>query len=188
MHKFSPSNAERLESEQRYKLLPPHETLKRFGVRKGMTFVDIGAGTGYFTREAAKIVGSKGMAYAVEMSKEMAAHLKERGVPGNVQVIRSKEYRIPLDDSISDLTWLAFVVHENSEVRRFVREAKRVTKDGGRIVILEWKKQEEEHGPPMEERLSQRDLKKALSDFAIVEQGSLNRSHYYLVLEVRKSP
>ncbi len=188
MHKFSPSNADRLESEQRYKLLPPRETLKRFGLGKGMTFVDVGAGTGYFTREAAKIVGSKGMAYAVEMSKEMAEHLREKGVPENVQVIRSEEYRIPLDDSISDLTWLAFVVHENSEVRRFVREAKRVTKDGGRVVILEWKKQEEEHGPPMDERLSQHDLKKALSGFAIVEEGSLNRSHYYVVIDIKKSP
>ena len=56
-------------------------------------------------------------------------------------------------------------------------------KDDGRIVILEWKKQEEEQGPPAEERLCEQDLVAALvSRYHIHAHGSLNSSHYYIVL------
>ena len=55
--------------------------------------------------------------------------------------------------------------------------------DDGRIVILEWKKQEEEQGPPAEERLGEQDLVAALaSQYHIHAHGSLNSSHYCIVL------
>jgi len=186
MHKFSPEHFQRLESEERYKLLRPEETLRKAGLKEGMTFADIGAGTGYFTRAAAKIVGRKGRVFAVEMSEEMIGILKQRGVGGNVTIVPSKEYEIPIGRSLADLTLLAFVTHENADIPRLVGEAARVTKDGGKILILEWKKQSEEHGPPMEERLSQDELRRILRDRAILEEGSLNRSHYHIVIEVRK--
>jgi ubiquinone/menaquinone biosynthesis C-methylase UbiE len=111
-----------------------------------MTFVDLGAGTGYFTRAAAEIVGGTGRVFAVETSHTMIGILKQRGVG----------------------------------------EAARVTKNEGRILFLEWKKQAEEQGPPMEERLGQAELKGILRDYAILEEGSLNESHYYVVIGVRK--
>ena len=65
MHRFSPERADRLETPERYALLQPRETLLRFGLGAGMTIVDVGAGTGFFTRPAAEIVGPAGRAVAV---------------------------------------------------------------------------------------------------------------------------
>jgi ubiquinone/menaquinone biosynthesis C-methylase UbiE len=186
MHKFTPEHSQRLESEERYKLLPPEGTLRNAGLKQGMTFVDLGAGTGYFTRAAAEIVGRKGRVFAVEMSQEMIGILKQRGIGENVTIVPSQEYEIPIEDSLADLTLLAFVTHENADIRRFVGEAARVTKNEGKILFLEWKKQSEELGPPIEERLSQAELKRALRDYAILGEGSLTRSHYYVVIEARK--
>lgn len=186
MHKFSPSNFQRLENEDRYRLLQPEATLRRFGLREGMTFVDIGAGTGFFSRSAAKVVGESGTFYAAEMSDEMMDYLKRHGVAENMHLVASGEYSIPLQDSLADLTWLSFVLHENAHPVRLLREAERVTKNGGKVVILEWKKQEEEHGPPMEERLGQETLKSKLDRFAVTGEGSLNPSHYYIEIKVRK--
>ncbi len=186
MHKFSPGNWQRLESEDRRKLIPPERALEKFGLSQGMTFVDVGAGTGFFTREASRIVGSAGKVFAVEMSHEMIDILRRQGVPSGVEVIRSKEYSIPLPDSAADLTWLAFVTHENRDVPRFLKEAARVTKKNGKIVILEWKKQTEERGPAMEERLAQDALREHLKEFNVTREGSLNPSHYYIEIEVQK--
>jgi len=186
MHKFSPENWLRLENEDRRKLLPPEETLKRFGLKDGMTFVDVGAGTGYFSREAANIVGRSGKVFAVEMSPELIQFLQGRGVPPAVEVIRSEEYSIPLQDSVSDLTWLAFVTHETPDIRRFLNEAARVTRNGGKVVIVEWKKQVEERGPEMKERLDQADLRTQLREFELTGEGSLNPSHYYIEIEIKK--
>jgi ubiquinone/menaquinone biosynthesis C-methylase UbiE len=187
MHKFSPGNWQRLESEDRRKLLPPESTLEKFGLNKGMTFVDVGAGTGFFSREASKIVGKGGKIYAAEMSDEMIDILRRQGVPSEVEVIHSAEYSIPLPDSVADLTWLAFVTHENPDVPRLLKEAARVTKANGKIVILEWKKQIEERGPAMEERLAQDALREQTKGLRVIREGSLNPSHYYIELEIQKS-
>jgi ubiquinone/menaquinone biosynthesis C-methylase UbiE len=102
-------------------------------------------------------------------------------------LIHSGEYSIPLPDSVADLTWLAFVTHENPDVPRFLKEAARVTKGNGKLVIVEWKKQNEERGPAMEERLAQETLRDQLKGFHVVREGSLNPSHYYIEIEVQKT-
>ena len=186
MHRFSPENWQRLENASRYELLPPEKILRGFGLKKGMSFVDVGAGTGFFSRAAAQIVGESGKVFALDVSQQMIETLQELGVTEQVKVFRSKEYEIPLQDSVADMTWLAFVTHENPDVPRLVREAARITTEGGKIVIVEWKKQDEEMGPPMHERLGQDTLKGELKEFRLKGEGSLNSSHYYIEIEVKK--
>jgi len=185
MHKFDPENAARLEHHERYALIPPHETLRRFGARKNMVIADIGAGTGYFARAAAELVGPAGHVYAVDMAQAMLDTMRSNGLPDNVDPVLSGEYAIPLPARCADLTILAFVVHETPDVPRLLREAARVTRPDGRILIIEWKRQVEEGGPPREERLDQAELHRQIAGhFVVHEQGHLNPSHYYSVLVV----
>jgi len=182
MHKFAPEKADRLESPERRALLPPRETLQRFGLGAGMTFVDVGAGTGYFTRAAAEIVGPQGAAIAVDSSPEMLAILRSRNGTGVMRTLLSTDYAIPLEDGIADLVMVAFVLHETVDRGRFLAELRRLLKPGGRILIVEWKKQDDEHGPPREERLAPEDLEDVLRGMEILEQDDLNASHYALVV------
>ena len=186
MHKFTPSDWQRLETDERRKLIPPGETLKKFGLSEKMTFVDIGAGTGFFSREALKIVGKEGRVVALDMSPEMVEFLRAQGVPAGVEVLKSEEYAFPLPESVADVTWASFVTHENPDVPRFLKEAARVTKQGGKVVLVEWKKQQEEIGPPMEERLAEEKLRELSNGFRVTGSGSLNPSHYYIELEIKK--
>lgn len=182
MHKFSPQHAERLENPERYKLLQPEKTLSKFGLVAGMTFVDIGAGTGFYSRAASEIVGENGVVYALDMSPEMVEILKKNGTRDNMRVLLSDEYRLPVENATSDLTLVSTVLHENTDVQKLLDEASRATKSSGKILIIEWKKQDEEAGPAKEERLGQDELLKQLSSYDVVEQGDLTRSHYYLVI------
>lgn len=182
MHKFSPHNAAKLENPERYELLQPQKSLEKLGLRKGMCFVDIGAGTGFFSRAASEIVSTKGIVYALDMSEEMVEIVKKNGVPDNMRVMLSAEYRLPLPDALADVSLLSTVLHENTDVKKLLAEAARVTKSSGKIVIIEWKKQEEEMGPPKDERLGQDELVPQLSSFDILDQGDLTGSHYYIVL------
>ena len=124
--------------------------------------------------------------FAVEMSPAMIDHMKSLGMPLQVEIIQSEEYAIPLRDSVADLTWLSFVTHENPDIPRLLREAARITKGGGKIVIVEWKKQEEEMGPRKEERISQDALRNQLDHLGVIGEGSLNASHYYIEMKVNK--
>jgi ubiquinone/menaquinone biosynthesis C-methylase UbiE len=148
-----------------------------------MTMIDIGAGTGFFTRPAATIVGPTGRVIALDMSADMLAHLRQHGVPANVQVLHSDEYTLPLSDATADMSFLAFVMHETPDLLRFLKEIERVTKPSGVIAIIDWKKQTEELGPPEEERLDRQRLLDMLKDHgATIHSGNLNASHYYVLI------
>ncbi len=67
---------EKLENPARLEELAPENTLKRIGLEPGMTFADIGAGTGIFAIPAAKMTTEK--VYALEISEEMIQLLNQR--------------------------------------------------------------------------------------------------------------
>jgi ubiquinone/menaquinone biosynthesis C-methylase UbiE len=187
MHKFSPGNAERLEQPDRHNLIPPVDTLQRLGLRAGMRFLDVGAGTGFFSRPAAMIVGATGKVYSVDMSREMLEVLRASAIAPVMEVLLSQEYRIPLADQTADMALLAFVLHENVDRRRLVDEVMRTLTPDGRLVVIEWKKQEEEQGPAMEERLGEEELMAEMRRYAMTKEGTLNHSHYYKVFQREKN-
>ena len=182
MHKFSHHHAERLERPERYALLPPKKTLQHFGLKEGMVFADIGAGTGFFSRAAAEIVGRNGIVYAVDMSPEMLDYIRNTEPGSTVRTILSGEYSFPLPDASADLALLAFVVHETPDIPRFLAEAIRITRTGGSVIILDWKKQDEEQGPEKEERLDMHDLLSHLTGYSFTF-GELNASHYFVRIQ-----
>lgn len=187
MHKFEPGNAARLERAERYQLIPPAATLTKFGLRPGMTFVDIGAGTGFFARAAAEIVGPSGRVFAADIAQGMLEFMQSQGMPGNMTPILSDEYSVPVSDAIADMSFMAFVAHETADLPRFIGEAARLTAPGGRIVIVEWKKQTEEQGPPETERLAETGLLEQIgTQYTVLDHGALNASHYYVVLQQEK--
>lgn len=183
MHTFDPASAMRLERPERHELLRPADTLREFGLGSGMTFVDVGAGTGFFARAAADVVGMSGKVFAVDSSEEMLGIMHQLGLPPQVTALRSKEYAVPIPDGMADVALAAFVIHEIPDRKRFAAELLRIVRPGGRVVILEWKRQTEEHGPPEEERLAERELDDTLRLLSPVRGDSLNASHYYRIME-----
>jgi ubiquinone/menaquinone biosynthesis C-methylase UbiE len=169
---------------ERYDLLQPEQTLRKFGLREGMNFLDIGAGTGFFARPAAEIVGKEGTVYGTDISPEMLASFRRFGVPDNVRLLKSSELQIPLPTGLVDFTLFAFVLHESTNISGFLAEAARITKPGGRIAVIEWKKQAEENGPPEGERLSRDELQSKTDGLDVIASGELNPSHYFCILKV----
>lgn len=151
--KFSPHDAPVLESPERRAAMPPERTLRHFGLQRGMTFVDAGAGTGYFTLPAADLVGPAGKVYALDVQAEMLARLAEKAPPPWVELVKSDEARLPLPEGIADLVLACFVLHEVKEPVAFLRELGRVARRRARIVVVEWAKRRQPQGPPFNERL-----------------------------------
>jgi ubiquinone/menaquinone biosynthesis C-methylase UbiE len=183
VHKFHPSNAARLESADRYAMLPPAQILETLGLAEGMTCLDVGAGTGYFTRAAAALIGTAGRVFAVDTSPDMLVQFRERGVPPNCTILLSEEDSIPLPDGIADFILVAFVFHETHDRERFLGELARLLKPGGRIALVEWKRQKEERGPPFDDRVDAADIRCDAPALSMVDTGDVNDSHYYVVLQ-----
>lgn len=180
MHKFDPAKIEILMNEERKRELYPLVFLRSNGLSSGMSFADIGCGPGFFTLPASEVVGSKGKVYAVDIQKEMLKELQKRNPDRNVHVILSTENSIPVEDAVCDMVFTAFVFHEASDKPAFLQELKRLLRNNGKLLLLDWQKKEEEQGPPFEERidiLEAEELMKA-AGFKIEEKGNLSTSYY----------
>lgn len=151
--KFAPQDAPVLESPERRAAMPPERTLRHVGLQRGMTFLDAGAGTGYFALPAAELVGPSGKVLALDVQPEMLARLREKRPPPWVELHLSEESRFPLADGVADLAFACFVLHEVHDPVAFLQELGRVARRRARIVVLEWARRRQREGPPFEERL-----------------------------------
>jgi len=152
-HKFDPSHTHRLESEERRRAMPPERTLRMLGLRRGMTMVDAGVGSGFFAVPAAELVGPEGRVYALDVEPAMLELLRAKRPPPWLDALRCEEARFPLPDAVADLSLTCFVLHETQSPLTFLRELARVTKPYAPIHILEWAKRRQPEGPPFEDRL-----------------------------------
>lgn len=182
-HRFEAKHHKRLDSAYRRRILPPTTTLKKFGLKKGMSVADIGSGSGYFLIPAARIVGKDTPAYAVDASKEMLAVLAKKKPPSNVVPVHTRDgYAFKIESNAVDFVVASAILHENEPVR-FLREIRRIMKPKATLLIIDWRKDSLRAGPPQEERLDPAEVKTFLSKSKMkaVKTVVLN-SRYYAVV------
>lgn len=141
--------------------MPPVKTLRALGLKRGMSFLDIGCGPGYFSIPACGVVGKYGRVLACDISPVMIAELragaKERGY-ANLTAKRNQGSRIPFPDASADFALIAFVLHALADVQTLLAESRRVTKEGAVITLIDWHKKPMDMGPPLEARFRPREL------------------------------
>jgi ubiquinone/menaquinone biosynthesis C-methylase UbiE len=152
----------KLEREERLLELKPLETLKEFGFSTGMNFCDLGAGSGVFSLEAAKI--SKETIYALEISDEMIDIITKKIKISNITNVFPKKIvgkTFGLPSKSIDFVLLSTVFHEipKEEHPKFLSEIKRVLKDNGRFLVIEFLKEKSPMGPRLvEKRVSKEEM------------------------------
>ncbi|MFB6318801.1 class I SAM-dependent methyltransferase [Saccharicrinis sp. FJH54] len=166
---FDPKKLLKLESEDRYKAVPPKETLLKTGLKPEYTVADIGCGTGFFSIPAANYVKPNKVA-AADISAEMLNFVNGRLIDekiSNIDIVRMDPMVIPLPDASFDYTFCSFVVHEVPDAAGFINEMLRITKPGGRVVIVEWQVTETPSGPPAEIRIEPEKLNEYINTEAV---------------------
>jgi ubiquinone/menaquinone biosynthesis C-methylase UbiE len=150
---FDPNHFERLDSPERQRAVSPERLLRKLGLKRGMVFVDVGAGTGFFSLPAAALVGPLGKVHALDVEPLMLEKLRAKVPPPWVEPARCGEERLPLGDGVADLVFACFVLHEAEAPADSLKEMGRVAKPRVPIVVVEWAKRRQPEGPPFAERL-----------------------------------
>jgi len=159
----------------------PDDILK--DLQLGMMFADIGCGDGFFSIFAAKKVGEKGKVYAVDVDASAIQRLKDKakveGLKNIVATVGAAEETVFCSKCV-DFVLYSMVLHDFADPQKVLHNAKKMVKDEGCLVDLDWTKQEMPFGPPAKIRFSEEYASKLLSNagFAVGEVKDVGRYHY----------
>ena len=184
-HEFDINNKKKLDSPKRREMLPTRTVLNKIGLNEGARLADIGCGIGYFSIPAADVIGSQGIVFALDVSKEMIEELDKKIEENDIENIRTvitDKYNFKLEDNSVSYAFICTVLHEIEDGMAFINETKRILALGGKIAVVEWIRAESDWGPPVDHRLDSSDVKIMLqaAGFKEIEYLKLNE-HFYIV-------
>ena len=110
-----------------------------------MTVADVGAGTGYMTLRIAKRVGPSGKVYANDIQPEMLDKLDDnarRANLNNIETVLGSEADPKLPAGRMDMVVMVDVYHELSRPEEMLQAIRRSLKPDGRLVLVEYKKED----------------------------------------------
>lgn len=123
--------------------LNPKEILSKLELNKEMTAADFGSGSGGWAIPLAKIL-KDGKVYAIDILEEPLSALKNKAELEGIDNIELIRYNIEsskglkLGNNFLDLVLITNLLFEAKDKKRVISEAKRVTKNGGIILIIDW--------------------------------------------------
>jgi demethylmenaquinone methyltransferase / 2-methoxy-6-polyprenyl-1,4-benzoquinol methylase len=130
-----------------------HRIWKRFtielsGVRKGNAVLDIAGGTGDLAARFADIVGPQGRVVLADINDSMLKvgrdKLLDNGRLGNLEFVQADAQCLPFPDDSFDCVTIAFGLRNVTDKDMALRSMLRVLKPGGRLLVLEFSKPQNE--------------------------------------------
>ncbi|MFA5997507.1 MAG: methyltransferase domain-containing protein [Candidatus Paceibacterota bacterium] len=122
----------------------PEDNIAALGVYEGMVIADLGAGIGSYTLPLAEKVGESGRVYAVEVQKDFLTNIKTeaaaRGLK-NIELLWGDIERpggTKIKDEAVDAVVISNVLFLAENKSGLIREAKRILKVGGKLLLIDW--------------------------------------------------
>ncbi|MBI4994726.1 class I SAM-dependent methyltransferase [Candidatus Peregrinibacteria bacterium] len=173
-------------------LINPVKLLEQSGIKGGMTVADLGCGAaGHFVLPAAHLVGDSGLVYAVDILPSVLQSVESRakveGV-GNIKIVWADLEKVggmKIENGSVDLAILVNDLFQIKDKQTVIKEAARILKSGGGLVVGEWKTIGTPIGPPVNARLDSAQVKSMIQSagFEFVHEFEAGPYHYGLVFK-----
>jgi len=164
--------------------LNPQKILERLNLKGNEIAADFGCGSGGWVIPLAKIL-KKGRVFAIDILEEplsaLSSKLRTEKIY-NVELRKADvEKKVPLLSESVDLVLMTNLLFECEDKEEVLKEAKRILKKGGKILIVDWK-ENAEIGP--EKKISPKEIKELAEklDLKVEEEFEAGAFHFGLIL------
>ncbi|PIW36517.1 MAG: hypothetical protein COW24_04890 [Candidatus Kerfeldbacteria bacterium CG15_BIG_FIL_POST_REV_8_21_14_020_45_12] len=175
-------------------LLNERGLLEHVGVDVGQTVADMGTGRECtFLLEAARMVSQTGKVYALDVVKEILEVVQGVATQAGLQNVETVWTDLEMygaaktvADQTIDIGILANTLSQSTDHMAMMKEAARMMKAGGRILVVEWKPVETVLGPPVAQRVSPEEIKQIALQLGIQVTDEFEAGEYHWALVLTK--
>ncbi|NCN99705.1 methyltransferase domain-containing protein [Candidatus Falkowbacteria bacterium] len=168
-----------------------NDILRRLGTEERQHVAELGCGNfGFFVFPLARLVGRQGKVYAVDILQSTLVEIKREATKNNLPQIHTIWSNLEIfkatkiETNSLDGALLVNILHQSEHKIEILREAIRLLKRGGRLMIVEWKNSDLPFGPALEKRVRLESLKNAVTKIGLQVQEEFEAGpyHYGLIL------
>ncbi len=168
----------------------PNQILDQISIEQNMLAAEFGCGTGKFAIELARRL-PKGKVYGMDIQQEpllvLEKEARSKGVY-NIQTVRcdlEKEKGSTLPDDYLNLVLIPNVLFQAEERIKIIEEAGRVLRPGGKLLIIDWKR-ESGFGPKQTLRVSEEEVKEKTEEKGFKFEKELESGDFHWALLFEK--
>ncbi len=162
--------ADWLERPERQTEEKPDELIKALQFKPGEAVADVGAGTGYLSAPIARIVGTNGIVFAVEIQQEMLdlliPKMTAQGIT-NIRPVLGTISDTKLPKSAVDTVLMVDVYHEFSHPFEMMQSICSSLKKNGRVVFVEYRGEDPEVPIKLVHKMSVAQVRKEAEAFPL---------------------
>lgn len=170
-------------------LLDSSFLFQKTNLKEGEKIADLGCGSsGHFVFPAAKLVGGKGMVYAVDIRKHILESIQKRVQQENYNNIKTVWSDLEvfqgtnIETESLDSALLINTLFQSSKRSSMLKESVRLIKKNHNFLIVDWKNSHSPLGPPVESRVDPETLKKAAPKLGLKLEEEFNAGDYHFGL------
>jgi len=166
-------------------------SLKEAGIEKKMKVADFGCGRrGYFSLQAAKLIGPNGAVYAIDILPSALKSVESLANLFNISNLKTIWANLEIEESTKlpnesmDLVLLNNVLFQTKNHNVILKETKRILKKGSNLLLTEWEKKETPFGP--KEKIEKEEAKKKAEAVGLVFEKEFKPGPYHYSLVFKK--
>jgi len=169
----------------------PKAIVNGLGITPGMVIADVGSGSGEYSLALARAAGHSGRVYAIDVQKDLLTKLKSQAIGqgiGTIEIIWGDLEKVGgagLADGSVDLVIVANVLFQIENKENVIKEAIRIAKPQGRIVVVEWLDSFGGLGPRPQDVVSPEEVLKMFENLRLRKSSDLKAGdhHYGLIFQ-----
>ena len=172
-------------------MVDPHLLFEKAHIQPGMHVADFGCGqTGHLVFPCAKVLGTKGIIYAVDIVQDVLKQIERRARSHsflNIHTVWSDIERVghtAIPPKSLDVAFLVNTLVQANDKEAMLGEVNRTLKDKARLVVVDWVQKGLAFGPQDEAFISFEEIEKWAQDhnFVVQEVFDMGKFHRGLVL------